>query len=119
MTGLELKNLSEREGVTGALKRLDADVQIEMPLEQTFLDLPLTELNLGVRAYNGLMRARVETVGKLVEAIMSECGIEHIRNVGKTSVYEIKTVLLEEGYARLNDSMKLDFWNKIVEVNRI
>ena len=119
MTGQELKNLADREGIVPTMERFQQALQVEIPLEKSFLELPLSELNLHVRAYNGLMRSRVETVGKLAEAIMSECGLEHIRNLGKTSIYEIKTVLLTEAYARLSEPMRLGFWEKVAEVNRL
>ena len=119
MSGTELKQYADREGITAALARLEKDIRVELPLDRELMNLPITELNLSVRAHNALMRAHVETVEGLANAIMTEPGIEGIRNLGRTSVYEIKTALLTEGYRRLSDGMKLEFWDRAAEVNKL
>ena len=117
MTGQELKRIADGCGAVETIERIGGDVMVEIPVDRELASLPITELNLGVRSFNALMRAKIETVGALAGAIMYDCGIEKIRNLGRTSAHEIKTVLLAECYRRLSDGMKLDFWNRVAEVN--
>lgn len=117
MTSFELKALSERYGVMQAVDQFAAEIQVEIPLYEDFLAQPIDELNLSVRAYNGLMRANIATVKKLVTALTEDCGLERIRNLGKKSISEIKRALLTESYARLTEAQKDSFWQYVLERN--
>lgn len=119
MSETDLRTTADRYGIAAALERLGHDIKVEIPLGRDFLNLPVDELNLTVRARNGLMRAKLDTVGKLADAIMLEPGLECIRNLGKKSIAEIKTVLLTEAYARLGDSRREEFWKKVKELNAV
>lgn len=63
------------------------------------LDVPIEDLELGVRAYNCLKRQGVNTVGQLVK--LSEDDLLRIRNFGAKSTEEVK-----ERLAKLNLSLK-------------
>ena len=117
MTGNELKNMAERNGILRAVDCFHTEVQVELPMYEDFLQLPIDELNLSVRAYNGLMRANISTVQKLVNALSEEYGLDHIRNLGKKSICEIKRALLTESYNWLTDAQKERFWEYILERN--
>jgi DNA-directed RNA polymerase subunit alpha len=58
---------------------------------------PVEELELTVRSYNCLKREGVDTIGQL--ATMTEEELMGIRNLGMKSVDEIRSKLLEYGYA--------------------
>ena len=58
-------------------------------------DMPIEELELSVRASNGLKRANITTVGDLVEKTREEMG--KIRNLGQKSLDEIESKLAELG----------------------
>lgn len=58
-------------------------------------DMPIEELELSVRASNGLKRASINTVGDLVEKTREEMG--KIRNLGQKSLDEIEHKLSELG----------------------
>lgn len=58
-------------------------------------DMPIEELELSVRASNGLKRASINTVGDLVEKTREEMG--KIRNLGQKSLDEIESKLRELG----------------------
>jgi len=58
-------------------------------------DMPIEELELSVRASNGLKRANINTVGDLVEKTREEMG--KIRNLGQKSLDEIEAKLRELG----------------------
>ena len=65
---------------------------------------PVEDLELTVRSYNCLKREGVDTIGQL--ATMTEEELMNIRNLGMKSVDEIRSKLLEYGYAL--DSEGLD-----------
>lgn len=62
---------------------------------QTLLSKPLSELELSVRARNCLDGANLQTVGDLVALTESE--VINLKNLGKTSLTEIKSKLVELG----------------------
>ena len=59
------------------------------------LDRPLSDLELSVRARNCLDSANLQTLGELVS--MSEAEVMKLKNLGKTSLTEIKNKLSELG----------------------
>ena len=75
-------------------------------LGREFMNSDLTALNLSVRSYNGLRRAGWKTVEDLVCHIESDRDLGRIRNLGKTSIQEIMTKLLEFHLSRLSTGEK-------------
>lgn len=63
------------------------------------------------------MRAGLDTVEKLVSTIMTETGLNSVRNLGKKSVNEIKTCLLVSAYRLLNTREKHVFWEEFEKRN--
>lgn len=115
MNGSELKQYSDRRGIIEALQTVKKESIVELPLDQEFIEEAIEELTLSVRASNALRRAKIRTVRQVCETIMSEEGLEHIRNLGKTSIYEIKTTVLQAGYERLSEEQKTRFWENVQE----
>ena len=76
-------------------------------------DMSIDELDLTVRARNGLMRCGANTVGKVSELIMSDHGLGSVRNLGRKSISEIETALLAKGYEQLNAVERLKFWTQL------
>ena len=62
---------------------------------QAMLQLPISELELSVRARNCLDGANLHTLGDLVR--MNETEVMGLKNLGKTSLTEIKNKLAERG----------------------
>ena len=60
-------------------------------------DILIEELELGVRSYNCLKRAGVQTVGDLVQK--SESELNAIPNFGRKSIEEVKETLEARGLA--------------------
>jgi len=104
--------ISPEEGISMAAKILinylklfsemdngHADVEILVEKEEEkkdkIPDMPIEELELSVRASNGLKRANINTVGDLVEKTREEMG--KIRNLGQKSLDEIEQKLKELG----------------------
>jgi DNA-directed RNA polymerase subunit alpha len=59
------------------------------------LNQPIAELELSVRARNCLDSANLKTLADLVR--LSETEVMNLKNLGKTSLTEIKTKLAERG----------------------
>lgn len=114
----ELRKEADRFGVVAPLSRYKKGIRIEIPLSLTLWNTPLDELPISVRSKNGLLRAGARTIGHVAERIMSEQGLESIRNLGHRSISEIKTQILSIGYEQLNDREKDTFWRFIVQSNR-
>lgn len=72
-------------------------VEKEEEKKDKVLEMSIEELELSVRASNGLKRANINTVGDLVEKTREEMG--KIRNLGQKSLDEIEHKLEELGLA--------------------
>lgn len=115
----KLYNETEKVGLIPVLRQFGNGLHVRIPMSQSFWDSSIDELNLSVRARNGLMRARAATIGEASELIMSEGGLEAVRNLGRKSIAEIKTTILAESYNRLGPKARLTFWEHFVENNNI
>ncbi len=116
-TAQNLVNLAEKNGLVATLQKFGQNFNVSIPLSKSFCEMHIDNLDLSVRARNGLMRAGAMTVGSLSERIMSETGLQQIRNLGRKSIVEIKTVLLVTAYEKLSSSRKIEFWNNFLGEN--
>ncbi len=108
---------AEKIGLISTLAPFGNDIKISIPLSQKFCDKSIDDMDLSVRASNGLKRSGAMTVRELTDTIMSEKGLDTVRNLGKKSISEIKTKLLYLAYNELNDKEKQAFWNEFIELN--
>lgn len=116
-TALALYETAERNGLISALQPFGKNINIKIPYSVSFSKLPIDNLELSVRSRNGLMRAGLDTVEKLVSTIMTETGLNSVRNLGIKSVNEIKTCLLVSAYQLLNTREKHAFWEEFEKRN--
>lgn len=82
--------------------------QIQFPVYHVS-EMPIEELNLGVRASNGLKRAGIMTVDGILERDLGK-----VRNLGAKSVKEIKNAVLNYSYERMNQQQKAEFWKNVL-----
>ena len=108
---------AEKIGLISTLAPFGNDIKISIPLSQKFCDKSIDDMDLSVRASNGLKRIGAMTVRELTDTIMSEKGLDTVRNLGKKSISEIKTKLLYLAYNELNDKEKQAFWKEFIELN--
>ena len=113
---LELRDKAAKLGVLDVLQ--DFTTTPPPPYQERMYDLAIYELNLSVRASNGLMRAGIQDFNKLNQLIRSEHGILSIRNLGAKSAKEIQNAFLLECYARLLPYEKAEFWQEVLELNK-
>jgi DNA-directed RNA polymerase alpha subunit len=103
---------------TGIHEVLDGFRRIpQAPYKDRMSNLDIYEMNLSVRASNGLMRAGIHTFGKLDSLIKSENGILSVRNLGVKSVKEIGDAFIAECYNRLIPYEKAEFWQSVIDLN--
>lgn len=112
---IELRDRASKLGLFECLK--EYSVIPPAPCKAWMRDLPIYEMNLSVRASNGLMRAGVQNFEKLEQLIRSERGIAYVRNLGAKSVKEIHDAFLLECYSRLISYEKAEFWQEVLELN--
>ena len=90
--------------------------QIELGFTQKLCDTEIKELDITVRAYNGLMRAGCQTIGQLIEKI-NEGSLLKVRQLGVKSVAELRAFIVEYGYSQLSDRRKKEFIHNLVRLN--
>lgn len=104
-------------GILPTLLPSGNNIHVSIPLGKNLCSKCIDELELSVRSLNGLKRCGVMTVGELTDIIMSEGGISKVRNLGKKSISEIKSQLLQFAYQELREKEQLQFWQKFIELN--
>ena len=112
---LKLRDRAAKCGVLELLKEFA--VCPSAPFKERMNDIPIYEMNLTVRASNGLMRAGVQNFGRLNQLIQSETGILSVRNLGAKSTKEIQNAFLIECYTRLLSYEKVEFWQDVLDAN--
>ena len=113
----KLKAAADQIGVIPVLTLFGNNLHTRIVMTRELWDMSIDELDLTVRARNGLMRCGANTVGKVSELIMSEHGLNSVRNLGRKSISEIKTALLAKGYEQLNAAERLEFWTQFIVSN--
>ncbi len=101
-------------GAAGVLQTIHGRKQIRIPIRNDFFARSIDDLSLSVRSRNALMRAGLDTVGRLVAYINENDSMSSIRNLGRKSIHEVKLVLTEAAYEYLTDNEKLAFWGSAV-----
>lgn len=114
----DLVKLSEQNGfIQTVYSEFGKAVNVSIPISEKDMDTDITELNLSVRAFNGLKRRGVSTVRDLV-GIIENGELSCVRNLGRLSVSQIKTLVLDYCYYQLNDGEKIVFFQKLIDKNK-
>lgn len=114
----EIYRLAEQYGVNQAVYSVFGNtVNVSVPISKKDMDTDISQLNLSVRAYNGLKRNGVSTIRDLVKII--ETGeLNYARNLGRISISQIKTTLTDYCYNQLDDKEKISFFQIMINNNR-
>lgn len=118
ITAEELMRAAEQYGFAELLSIMVRSCHMSLPIPQSMMEMSIEELNLSVRARNGLMRAKTDTVGRVVELIMSDRGLSSLRNIGRKTVAEIKLCIVSAAYERMDSEKRRAFWVRFVADNR-
>ena len=93
-----------------------ANIRVRIGYTRKTCETSIDELQLSVRAWNALKRSGVNTIGELIDVIQGD-GLMKIRNLGRKSMVEIKTKILEHGFRDLSEQEKVSFFEFLVENN--
>ena len=89
------------EELQAGMTRAAGAVEAEVPQAHGMENILIEELELGVRSYNCLKRAGVQTIGDLVQK--SESELSAIPNFGRKSIEEVKETLRVRGLGLRDD----------------
>ena len=112
---IQLREKAAKQGVLHTLQGFNTTPP--PPYKDRMREVDIYELSLSVRASNGLMRAGINTFGKLSELMNTERGIMSIRNLGAKSVKEINEAFIVECYDRLLPYERAVFWQEVLKLN--
>ena len=112
-----LYNKAEKLGVWELLQSAFPYEAFALPFKRRMSEVEIYEMNLSVRASNGLMRTGIKTLGKLAELVALPNGLKNIRNLGVKSEREILRSFVELCYEKLNYREKLEFWQKAISTS--
>ena len=97
---LLLTHVKPFTNIGNSMSKYRGDVEEEQEVEvaepNTYGDMKIEELQLSVRASNGLKRAKINTIGDLAKLSLAE--LEKVKNLGKVSLKEIIEKLKEYGF---------------------
>lgn len=95
-----------------------ANIRVRIGYTRKTCETSIDELQLSVRAWNALKRSGVNTIGELIDVIQGD-GLMKIRNLGRKSMVEIKTKILEQGFKDLSEQEKVNFFKYLIENNSL
>ena len=112
---VRLREIANRIGIYETMEQEYRGHAPLIPYVSRLADYSIDELNLSVRASNGLMRAGLNTYGRLHTALTQEGGIFKVRNLGLKSEREIRMTFIEECYLQLLPYEKGDYWQRFLD----
>lgn len=115
---INLRSEADKAGVWETVQHDFPCMAVQIPYRRRMSDIGIDELNLSVRASNGLMRAGIDTLGKLNEMMRTDRGIAGIRNLGTKSVKEIGRAFLCMAYSMLSPYEKTQYWQRLIDKAR-
>lgn len=116
---LTLRELSGKQGVLATVASYYGGASPKVPNIPRLADCNINELSLSVRATNCLMRAGMDTFGKLAVGLEQDGGLFHIRNLGLKSEKEIRTAYIEECYRRMQPYERAEYWQSFLDEKMI
>ena len=93
-----------------------SDFRVRIAYSHVVCDMNIDELQLSVRSMNALKRQHIFTVEQVIDAIANN-ELIRIRNLGKKSLNEIKTTILDLGFQHLSEGEKHQFFDTLINLN--
>ena len=110
---------AETFGVVETLHQFYGEnIKVRICYSKAACEQDVDDLQLSVRSHNALKRASLFTMENVIDAI-ADGTMEKIRNLGRKSVSEIKSVLLQLGYDKLSEREKEQFFVYVMENNEL
>ena len=104
-----LRSANENGLIVTLCEAFGKSVFVRVPFSKKSCNTSIDELDFSARAHNSLKRAGVFSIGEAIDLIEGE-GLIRVRNLGKKTQNEIKTLILSFGYAQLNENEKRRFF---------
>ena len=115
----DLYNAIEESGLIKSLYTLfGKNIKVKILFPDFVCKSKIEELNLSVRGYNCLKRVGINYIEDLINMI-EKSDLYSIRNLGKKTVVEIKTTLLEYVYNSIPKPDRLAFLKCMFEDNQV
>lgn len=92
------------------------NIKTSIAFSKSACNTGIDDIDFSVRSSNALKRSGLMTVGDVIDAIADD-KLLHIRNLGRKSYNEIKTLILKFGYDQLSEKEKIAFFLDLVERN--
>lgn len=107
----------QKNGFIKTLHRyFGSDFKVRIAFSRSVCDMNIDDLQLSVRSMNALKRQHIFTVEQVINAIANH-ELIRIRNLGKKSLNEIKTTILDLGFLHLSANEKLSFFENLISLN--
>ena len=113
----ELYNAVEKHGLIRVIHKMFGNgAKMNLGFTKNVCDISIEELSLSVRGFNVLKRSNLDSIGDVIDA-MNDKKLMSLRNLGEKTSREIKTKIVNFGYASLNDKDKKEFLREVIELN--
>ena len=107
----------QTDGFVKTLHRyFGSDFKVRIAFSRSVCDMNIDELQLTVRSMNALKRQHIFTVEQVIDAIANS-ELIRIRNLGKKSLNEIKTTILDLGFQHLSANENVSFFENLISLN--
>ncbi len=111
-----VSKMAEGATLSKALKRVYNQRNVCIPYNDSDFDVSVMSLGLSNRAVNALFRAKLRTLGSVIE-FCNENNITDIVNLGKSSGIEIFEAILDYFWRNMSHDKKIEFLIDTVERN--
>lgn len=99
-------------------KAIGKQIRLSMGYSKKCVSAPIEELSLSVRSYNALKRAGLDLIGKVIDTL-SYKELMKVRNLGKKSLVEIQSRIVDYGFEHLSEPEKKEFIKATLENNGV
>ena len=112
-----INSLREGDKLPMALRRVYVKRNVVVPYSERMLDVDIAELNLHPKVANILYRARLNTIGKVID-FADDVGITEIKALGKRSSIYLFEKILNYCWEHMNCKEQAEFLIDTVERNQ-
>jgi len=113
----EIMRLVPTADFTAIKRKRGGKLRFPIYINKSLMETDIEALDLSMRSGNCLHRAGYRTIGEVVEGIESSEDLKRIRNCGAKSVDEIMEKLFCYQYGLIDNSKKVSYINRVLELN--
>lgn len=118
LTKQEIEKMLNECGFINAVEEIFGEkASVRLPFSISMTNKKVEKLDLTVRSHNALKMAGVFTINDLIDVINNK-KINKIRNLGRKSIFEIYSKILQLGYDGLSEKEREKFLNSLTALNQ-